>query len=180
MPERNVITWNSMLSTYIQHGFSEEGLKLYVLMRSKGVKPDWITFATTIRACADLAIIKLGIQVVSHAINHMGLVAEGKRYFDSLTDVLAFLQQMSTLLVMVDLLEEQGACRIHHDLALAENCCEDVDGIDVEDSGGCSWIEVDNRVHVFTVDDTSHPQIKGIYIKTGGRLMRTLEDNRKI
>lgn len=28
---------------------------------------------------------------------------------------------------------------------------------------GCSWIEVDNRVHVFTVDDTTHPRIKDVY-----------------
>ncbi|XAR48903.1 hypothetical protein NMG60_11031885 [Bertholletia excelsa] len=28
---------------------------------------------------------------------------------------------------------------------------------------GCSWIEVDNRVHVFTVDDTNHPESKDIY-----------------
>nr|XP_029148057.1 pentatricopeptide repeat-containing protein At2g13600-like [Arachis hypogaea] len=68
MPERNVITWNSMLSTYVQHGLSEEGLKLYVLMRRKGVEPDWISLATSIRACADLAVVKLGMQIVSHAI----------------------------------------------------------------------------------------------------------------
>ncbi|KAL5185284.1 Pentatricopeptide repeat-containing protein [Glycine soja] len=75
MPERNVITWNSMLSTYIQHGFSEEGMKLYVLMRSKAVKPDWVTFATSIRACADLATIKLGTQVVSH-VTKFGLSSD--------------------------------------------------------------------------------------------------------
>ncbi|KAJ4963344.1 hypothetical protein NE237_023283 [Protea cynaroides] len=28
---------------------------------------------------------------------------------------------------------------------------------------GCSWIEVDNRVHVFTVDDTNHPQINDVH-----------------
>ncbi|KAG9445732.1 hypothetical protein H6P81_011860 [Aristolochia fimbriata] len=28
---------------------------------------------------------------------------------------------------------------------------------------GCSWIEVDNRVHVFTVHDTNHPRIKEVY-----------------
>lgn len=28
---------------------------------------------------------------------------------------------------------------------------------------GCSWIEVDNRVHVFTVNDTNHPRINDVY-----------------
>uniref|UniRef100_A0A7N2LA83 Pentatricopeptide repeat-containing protein n=1 Tax=Quercus lobata TaxID=97700 RepID=A0A7N2LA83_QUELO len=67
MPEQNVITWNSMLGTYTQHGFWEEGLKLFTLMQRQGVKPDWVTFATSSSACADLAILKLGIHIVSQA-----------------------------------------------------------------------------------------------------------------
>jgi len=39
----------------------------------------------------------------------------------------------------------------------------------------CSWIEVDNGVHVFTVDDTSHPQIKEVYIKLE-EMMKKVED----
>ncbi|GJR86990.1 pentatricopeptide repeat-containing protein [Tanacetum coccineum] len=63
MPERNVISWNSMLAGYVQHGFWEEGLN--VLMRLQGVKPDWINFVSSIGACANAAILKLGHQIVS-------------------------------------------------------------------------------------------------------------------
>ncbi|KAI9079090.1 hypothetical protein K1719_038929 [Acacia pycnantha] len=65
MPESNVITWNSMLSMYIQNGGWEEGLKLFISMRRKGIEPDWITFTTSMSTCADLAILKLGMQSVS-------------------------------------------------------------------------------------------------------------------
>lgn len=319
MPERNVITWNSMLSTYIQHGFSEEGMKLYVLMRSKAVKPDWVTFATSIRACADLATIKLGTQVVSHVTkfglssdvsvansivtmysrcgqikearkvfdsihvknliswnammaafaqnglgnkaietyeamlrteckpdhisyvavlsgcSHMGLVVEGKNYFDSMTQVFGISPTNEHFACMVDLLGRAGlldqaknlidgmpfkpnatvwgallgACRIHHDSILAETAAKKLMELNVEDSGGyvllaniyaesgelenvadmrklmkvkgirkspgCSWIEVDNRVHVFTVDETSHPQINEVYVKLE-EMMKKIED----
>lgn len=319
MPERNVITWNSMLSTYTQHGFSEDSMKLYVLMRRKAVKLDWITFTTSIRACADLAIIKLGTQVVSHAIkfgfssdvsvansivtmysrcgrikeaqevfdsiyakdliswnammaafaqnglgkkvietfedmlrmeckpdhisyvavlsgcSHMGLVVEGKHYFNSMTQVFGISPTNEHFACMVDLFGRAGlldqaknlidgmpfkpnatvwssllgACRIHHDSRLAEIAAKNLMELKVEDSGGyvllaniyaesgelenvadmrklmkakgiqkspgCSWIEVDNRVHVFTVDDTSHPQIKEIYIKLE-EMMKKIED----
>lgn len=67
MPERNVVSWNSMLAGYIQLGFWEEGLKIYVLMRQQGVKPDWITFVSSIGACANAAILKLGNQIVAQA-----------------------------------------------------------------------------------------------------------------
>lgn len=319
MPERNVITWNSMLSTYVQHGFSEEGLKLYVLMQRNGVKPDWITFATSIRACADLAVIKLGIQGVSHALkfglssdvsvansivtmysrcgqikeaqkvfdsiyvknliswnammaayaqnglgrkvietfedmlkegckpdhisyiavlsgcSHMGLIEEGKHYFDSMAKVFGISPTNEHFACMVDMLGRAGlldqaknlidgmpfkpnatvwgallgACRIHHDSRLAETAVKNLMELNVEDSGGyvllaniyaesgelegvadmrmlikakgirkspgCSWIEVDSRVHVFTVDDTNHPQIKEIYMKLE-EMMRKIED----
>lgn len=319
MPERNVITWNSMLSTYFQHGFTEEGMKLYVRMRRKAVKPDWVTFATSIRACADLATVKLGTQVISHAMkfglsldvtvansivtmysrcglikeaqkvfdsihvkgliswnsmmaafakngigkkvietfedmlrtgckpdhisyvavlsgcSHMGLVAEGKHYYDSMTRVFGISPTNEHFACMVDLLGRAGlldqaknlidgmpfkpnatvwsallgACRIHHDSRLAETAMKKLMELNVEDSGGyvllaniyaelgelenvadmrklmkvkgiqkspgCSWIEVDNGVHVFTVDDTSHPQIKDIYIKLE-EMMKKVED----
>ncbi|XP_073125692.1 putative pentatricopeptide repeat-containing protein At3g15130 [Henckelia pumila] len=67
MPERNVITWNSMLATYIQNGFWEDGLKLYVQMCRLGSKPDHITFLTSVTACACLALMKLGEQIISTA-----------------------------------------------------------------------------------------------------------------
>lgn len=28
---------------------------------------------------------------------------------------------------------------------------------------GCSWVEVENRVHVFLADDTAHPEMQAIY-----------------
>ncbi|KAI9079100.1 hypothetical protein K1719_038939 [Acacia pycnantha] len=75
MPEHNVITWNSMLSMYVQNGGWEEGLKLFISMRRKGIEPDWITFTTSMSACADLAILKLGMQVVSQ-VEKFGLSSD--------------------------------------------------------------------------------------------------------
>ncbi|KAK9110819.1 hypothetical protein Sjap_018879 [Stephania japonica] len=34
---------------------------------------------------------------------------------------------------------------------------------DVKKSTGCSWIEIANRMHVFSVNDTFHPQLQDIY-----------------
>ncbi|XP_043712870.1 pentatricopeptide repeat-containing protein At2g13600-like [Telopea speciosissima] len=43
---------------------------------------------------------------------------------------------------------------------------------------GCSWIEVDNRVHVFTVDDTNHPQINDV-LRMLEELIKKIEDTGK-
>ncbi|KAL6959666.1 Pentatricopeptide repeat-containing protein [Sarracenia purpurea var. burkii] len=33
----------------------------------------------------------------------------------------------------------------------------------VKKEPGCSWVEVENNVHVFLVDDTNHPQVQAVY-----------------
>lgn len=307
MPERNVISWNAMLGAYFQNGFWEEGLKLYILMLRQEVWPDWITFVTTISACSELAISKLGTQIVSQAVkvglasdvsvansaitlysrcgrieeaqkifdsiqeknliswnsimggyaqngegrkvievfqnmlmvgcrpdhisyvailsgcSHSGLVKEAKHYFNSMTIDFGISATLEHFVCMVDLFGRAGllkpaldliyqmpfkpnvtiwsallsACRIHHDTEMAElamknllelntenfesyillanvysssgrlECVSDVRQVmrekGVQKDPGCSWIEVSNRVHVFTVNDTSHPQMKDIY-----------------
>ncbi|KAH7541792.1 hypothetical protein FEM48_Zijuj02G0005200 [Ziziphus jujuba var. spinosa] len=210
----SLFCWNS---TYVQNGLWEEGLKLYTLMLRKGVDLDWITIATSVRACADLAILKLGC-------SHSGLVTEGKHYFSSMTKNFGISPTCEHFACMVDLLGRSGlleqaknlidgmpfkpnsgvwgallgACRMHRNSKLAEFAVKNLLELDAKDSGsyvllaniysdsgkleafaevrkmmkekgiqknpGCSWIEVDNRVHVFTVDDTNHPRIKDVYI----------------
>ncbi|XP_065880623.1 pentatricopeptide repeat-containing protein At2g13600 isoform X2 [Euphorbia lathyris] len=307
MPERNVITWNSMIGMYTQHGLWEYGFKLYVQMQRECVMPDEITFATSISGCADLAMLKLGIQIVAQAeklgcgsdvsvansvvtmysrcgqieeaakvfdtisvkdlvswnsmmagyaqngqgrkvleifgnmlrlkcipdhisyvsllsgCSYSGLVTEGKHYFKSMSEDYSISPTDEHYSCMVDLLGRAGlldeaknlidempfkpnadvwraflgSCKTHGNAELAEFALRNLLELDVHDnrslillahiyseSGkaegvadvrklmkkrgihknpGCSWIEVDNRVHVFTVDETSHPQIKDIY-----------------
>lgn len=319
MPERNVISWNSMLGACFQNGFWEEGLKLYILMLRQEVRPDWITFATTISACSELATLKLGTQIVSQAkkaglgsdvsvansaitlysrcgkieaaqnifdsiqeknliswnsimggyaqngqgrkvievfqnmlvvgckpdhityvailsgCSHSGLVKEGKHYFNSMTEDFGISPTSEHFACMVDLFGRAGllkqsmdlidqmpfkpnaaiwsallsACRIHHDTEMAELAMKNLLELNVESSGsyillanvysnygrlksvsdvrqvmkekgvqkdpGCSWIEVSNRVHVFTVNDTNHPQTKDIY-KALEDIVKKIED----
>ncbi|KAJ9186300.1 hypothetical protein P3X46_001891 [Hevea brasiliensis] len=311
MLERNVITWNSMISMYIQNGFWECGLKFYLQMHKECVMPDDITFATSISACADLAMLKVGIQIIAHAekfgfgsdvsvansvvtmysrcgqiedarkvfdsismkdlvswnsmmagyaqngqgrivieifknmlkmeytpdsisyisvlsgCSYSGLVTEGKHYFESMTRDYGIFPTHEHFACMVDLLGRAGlleqakslifempfkpnadvwgallsACKIHCNPKLAEFAVRNLLELNVDKSGiyillahvysecgklegvadvrklmrekgiqgnpGCSWIEINNRVHVFTVDEANHPQIKDIYAILG-------------
>ncbi|XP_030478807.2 pentatricopeptide repeat-containing protein At1g25360-like [Cannabis sativa] len=36
-------------------------------------------------------------------------------------------------------------------------------GRGIKKEPGCSWIEVENKVHVFLVDDTAHPRVQAVY-----------------
>lgn len=56
----NVISWNAMISGYVQKGLEEKGLNLYYKMRQNGFTPDQFTFASVFRACATLATLEQG------------------------------------------------------------------------------------------------------------------------
>lgn len=45
---------------------------------------------------------------------------------------------------------------------------------DVEKEQGCTWIQIDGKLHAFVTEDGSHPQLKEIYTELA-RLMREIK-----
>ncbi|GAB2275297.1 hypothetical protein Dimus_010058 [Dionaea muscipula] len=71
MPYRDVVSWNTMLACYEQSGRSKETLALFHKMQHGGfVKPDEITCATVLSACADLCALEQGKRVHEYIIEH--------------------------------------------------------------------------------------------------------------
>ena len=60
MPQRNSVSWNSMIYAYNKHGRAEESLDLFVDMQISGFLPDQATFVAVIGACASLGALALG------------------------------------------------------------------------------------------------------------------------
>eukprot|EP00249_Psilotum_nudum_P014837 c25030_g18_i1 orf=1-921(+) len=52
MRQRNVVTWTAMITAYCQNGNAKEALELFWQMQQQGVKPNNITFASVLGACA--------------------------------------------------------------------------------------------------------------------------------
>ncbi|XP_059068267.1 pentatricopeptide repeat-containing protein At4g13650-like [Cryptomeria japonica] len=63
MPQRNVFTWNAMIAGYAQNGFVEKSLQTFKQMQLSGVKPDSITFASVLPACAKMGALEQGIDI---------------------------------------------------------------------------------------------------------------------
>ncbi|KAK9155374.1 hypothetical protein Sjap_002854 [Stephania japonica] len=60
IPNRSVVSWNAMMSGYVQSGLEEVGLDLFYRMRLRGVNPDQFSFASVFRACASQATLEQG------------------------------------------------------------------------------------------------------------------------
>lgn len=60
LPERTLFSWNSMLSTCVDHSRAKNALQWYTHMESDGVEPNHYTFIILLKACGRLADLKQG------------------------------------------------------------------------------------------------------------------------
>ncbi|KAA8523064.1 hypothetical protein F0562_009487 [Nyssa sinensis] len=68
--ERDVVTWNLLISCYVQHGLVENALNLCRLMRLENFRFDSVTLASILSASADTSNIKLGKECHSYCIRN--------------------------------------------------------------------------------------------------------------
>ncbi|KAJ7552747.1 hypothetical protein O6H91_06G068800 [Diphasiastrum complanatum] len=58
LPVRDLISWNTMIAAYVQHGLGIPALELFKEMPRRGLRPDKITFVSILSACASLGCPK--------------------------------------------------------------------------------------------------------------------------
>ncbi|XVE67530.1 hypothetical protein DITRI_Ditri08aG0168300 [Diplodiscus trichospermus] len=63
MPERDVVTWNSVINGFALNGKPNEALTLFREMRMEGVEPDGFTVVSLLSACAELGALALGRRI---------------------------------------------------------------------------------------------------------------------
>ncbi|KAI5593309.1 hypothetical protein POPTR_003G006800v4 [Populus trichocarpa] len=97
MHKRGIVSWNTMIIAYGIHGIGLEALLLFDNMQSEGLKPDDVTFICLISACS-----------------HSGLVAEGKYWFNAMTQDFGIIPRMEHYACMVDLLSRAGLFKEVH------------------------------------------------------------------
>ncbi|XP_074285150.1 pentatricopeptide repeat-containing protein At3g16610 [Silene latifolia] len=144
MPDRDIISWNSMIAAYGIHGRGLKALSLFNELRNVGLKPDAITFISLLIACS-----------------HSGLVEEGKLWFDAMVTEFQIVPRIDHYICMVDLLGRAGqldeatsfinkmpfspnvhvwsallaACKTHKNVDLAEEVSKKIQSLGPESSG---------------------------------------------
>ncbi|GAB4849965.1 Pentatricopeptide repeat-containing protein At3g24000, mitochondrial [Ancistrocladus abbreviatus] len=202
--KKDVVSWNSLLTGYAQHGFGKKTVERFEDMLKGRVEPNGITFLCVLTACS-----------------RAGLLEQGQGYFD-LMKKFNLEPQVEHYVTIVDLLGRAGlfdqaqrfigqmpveptagiwgallgACRMHKNMELGAYAAERAFQLDPHDSGfyvilsniyaaagrwhdvskvrkmmkesgvkkepACSWVEIENAVHLFVADDCTHPQAEEI------------------
>jgi pentatricopeptide repeat protein len=141
--ERDLVSWNSMISGYAQHGHGKKALEVFEEMRRRDLEMDDITFIGVISACT-----------------HAGLVDEGQRYFNVMVKDHHIDPTIEHYSCMVDLYSRAGllekamdiinqmpfpagstvwrtvlaACRVHRNLELGKHAAEKLISLQPQDS----------------------------------------------
>ncbi|KAF8110602.1 hypothetical protein N665_0081s0035 [Sinapis alba] len=89
--DKDVVSWNSMIAGYAQHGLATQAIKMFeVMMLKSGTMPDAITYLGVLSSC-----------------RHAGLVKEGRKFFNMMTKH-GLKPQLNHYSCLVDLLGRFG------------------------------------------------------------------------
>uniref|UniRef100_A0A7N0SVD4 Pentatricopeptide repeat-containing protein n=1 Tax=Kalanchoe fedtschenkoi TaxID=63787 RepID=A0A7N0SVD4_KALFE len=68
----DLVSWNAMISGYVQNGLMDEASHLFRKMISSGIKPDSITFASFLPSICEVSNLNHGKEVQGYVIRHTG------------------------------------------------------------------------------------------------------------
>ncbi|KAF5733315.1 pentatricopeptide repeat-containing protein [Tripterygium wilfordii] len=91
MSHHNLVSWNTIIAGFGNHGLGRSALELFERMKAKGVMLDSVTFLGLLTAC-----------------NHAGLVDEGQFYINSMESVHGIAPDIEHLSCLIDLLGRAG------------------------------------------------------------------------
>uniref|UniRef100_A0A1D1YFZ6 Pentatricopeptide repeat-containing protein At5g66520 n=1 Tax=Anthurium amnicola TaxID=1678845 RepID=A0A1D1YFZ6_9ARAE len=144
MPERDVFAYTSMISGFSNHGLSRKAIELFAKMQNDDVKPNEVTLISVLTACS-----------------RMGLVAEGKNFFENMSSAYGIQPGLEHYGCLVDLLGRAGllgeatrvvrempmkpdsyvlgallnACRVRGEVELAKETVESLEDLGLDHGG---------------------------------------------
>nr|KYP57618.1 hypothetical protein KK1_003883 [Cajanus cajan] len=144
MMERNVITYNTMISACGAHGLGEKGLAFYEQMKEAGIRPNKLTFISLLSACSHAGLLDRGWLLYNSMINDYGIEPDTEHY-SCMVDLIArtgdldgaykFITKMPMTPDANVLGSLLGACRLHNKVELAELLTERIFQLNADDPG---------------------------------------------
>lgn len=128
MMEKNVVTYNTIISAHGIHGYADEAFSSFLQMKASKFKPNKVTFVALLSACSHAGLVDRGWSLYRSMINDYGLLPDMEHYScmvdllgraGHLDDACNFIRRMPVepdVNVLGSLL---GACRVHNRLELA-------------------------------------------------------------
>ncbi|XP_058099420.1 pentatricopeptide repeat-containing protein CRR2, chloroplastic [Magnolia sinica] len=133
MSERDVVSWNSMISGYGIHGFGREAIHVFEKMIDANISPSPVTFVSVLGACSHVGLVEEGKKLFESMLPKYSTVPHAEHY-SCMVDLLGRAGQLDEAAKIVEMMRIEpgptvwgsllGACRIHGNIKLAERACQ--------------------------------------------------------
>ncbi|XP_058098340.1 pentatricopeptide repeat-containing protein At4g19191, mitochondrial-like [Magnolia sinica] len=204
--DKDIISWNSMISAYAKHGDWARCFELYNRMQDSKVRPDQITFVGLLTACVNSGLVKEAWECFNQMSALYGC-RPTQEHYACMVDLLGRLGYLGEAISLIKTMPFEpdarvwgpllSACKMHSEIGLAEFAAKKLIEMEPKNAGnyvllsniyaaagkwddaakmrgfirdrglkktpGCSWLEINGRVHEFRVADHSHPRSEDIY-----------------
>ncbi|PKI50844.1 hypothetical protein CRG98_028751 [Punica granatum] len=151
MPERTVVSWNSIIVGSAANGHAELALEFFKSMQAEGFQPDGVTFTGALTACSHAGLVKEGLQYfdtmkrvhrIRPRIEHFGCLVDLYSRAGRLEDALRVIETMPVKPNEVILGSLLAACRTHEDVNLAEKLMKYL--VDVDPDSDSNYVLLSN------------------------------------
>ncbi|XP_073010745.1 uncharacterized protein [Typha latifolia] len=166
---RDLVSWNTIIAAYAQHGRYEKVVALFRDMEASGLAPNGVTFLSILSACGHAGQLEKACDY----IREMPFEAEGAVWGALLGACqtypnLELGELAAKKLVLLDS-QNSGAYVMLSNIYAASGMWSEVTRMrglmkeqGVKKQPGYSWTEIADKVHLFLVGDASHPEISKI------------------
>ncbi|XP_004152852.1 pentatricopeptide repeat-containing protein At4g30700 [Cucumis sativus] len=144
MVDKNVVTWNAMITGYGLHGHGKEALKLFYEMLQSGIPPTGVTFLSILYACSHSGLVSEGNEIFHSMANNYGFQPMSEHYA-CMVDILGRAGQLTNALEFIERMPLEpgpavwgallGACMIHKNTEMANVASKRLFQLDPENVG---------------------------------------------
>ena len=127
-PHRTVVTWNTLISVFAQHGQSKMALEMFHDMESKDIRPDKATFSSVLSACSHGGYVDEGLRCFLSMLQVHG-IRPTNQHFNCIINLLSRAGRLEEGESLVGFMPSQpvetlwttllSACRLHLDVKRA-------------------------------------------------------------
>ncbi|WJZ85221.1 hypothetical protein VitviT2T_004767 [Vitis vinifera] len=139
MPERNLTSWDTMITWFAKNDLGEEAIDLFIQFKESGLKPDGQMFIGVFMACSVLGDVIEGMLHFNSMSKDYGIVPSMKHYASMvdmlgnsgyLDEALEFVEKMP-LEPSVDVWETlMNICRVQGNMEIGDRCAELVEHLE--------------------------------------------------
>ncbi|XP_071717194.1 pentatricopeptide repeat-containing protein At5g59600 [Rutidosis leptorrhynchoides] len=144
-PERNTITWNSMIFGFANNGYFSEAIKLFNQMVDEKIDLDHLTFTAVLTACSQSGMLNLGKHIFNVVMQEDYKIEPRLEHYACMVHLLG---QEGKLVEAHEMINEMhiepdvyvwgallGGCKLHGNVGLAEVAAKHVAELEPESAG---------------------------------------------